>query len=175
MVHSLPVLMNIVSNLLLRNLNVTESIQIWSNPFIQVSCSGGCTAKIILKHRAGGKASLGCEGEWKNTAWTKGEAGTQSPGSKSLVVRTFAELKRTWKVPGFCSAACGKWRKKGLGKRMSRWQFGRGLLRVTCNSRRLNAGMVEVCCLLGRTGVAFRRGEDLLQDRNALGVHQTLS
>lgn len=68
MVHSLPVLMNIVSNLLLRNLNVTESIQIWSNPFIQVSCSRGCTAKIILKHRAGGKASLGCEGEWKNTA-----------------------------------------------------------------------------------------------------------
>ncbi|KFO74168.1 ATP-binding cassette sub-family A member 5, partial [Cuculus canorus] len=35
MVHSLPVLMNIVSNLLLRNLNVTESIQIWSNPFVQ--------------------------------------------------------------------------------------------------------------------------------------------
>ncbi|KAJ7401602.1 ATP binding cassette subfamily A member 5 [Pitangus sulphuratus] len=35
MVHSLPVLMNIVSNLLLRSLNVTESIQIWSNPFIQ--------------------------------------------------------------------------------------------------------------------------------------------
>ncbi|NXD62039.1 ABCA5 protein, partial [Eolophus roseicapillus] len=35
MVHSLPVLMNIISNLLLRNLNVTESIQIWSNPFIQ--------------------------------------------------------------------------------------------------------------------------------------------
>ncbi|KFW91411.1 cholesterol transporter ABCA5 isoform X1 [Phalacrocorax carbo] len=35
MVHSLPVLMNIVSNLLLRNLNVTESIEIWSNPFIQ--------------------------------------------------------------------------------------------------------------------------------------------
>uniref|UniRef100_A0A8C3PRT1 Cholesterol transporter ABCA5 n=1 Tax=Calidris pygmaea TaxID=425635 RepID=A0A8C3PRT1_9CHAR len=36
MVHSLPVLMNIVSNLLLRSLNVTESIQIWSNPFVQV-------------------------------------------------------------------------------------------------------------------------------------------
>ncbi|NXM08997.1 ABCA5 protein, partial [Tyrannus savana] len=35
MVHSLPVLMNIVSNLLLHSLNVTESIQIWSNPFIQ--------------------------------------------------------------------------------------------------------------------------------------------
>ncbi|KAM4673147.1 cholesterol transporter ABCA5 isoform 2-T4 [Amazona ochrocephala] len=35
MVHSLPVLMNIISNLLLRNLNVTENIQIWSNPFIQ--------------------------------------------------------------------------------------------------------------------------------------------
>ncbi|XP_023794615.1 ATP-binding cassette sub-family A member 5 [Cyanistes caeruleus] len=35
MVHSLPVLMNIVSNLLLRSLNVTESIQIWSNPLIQ--------------------------------------------------------------------------------------------------------------------------------------------
>lgn len=67
MVHSLPVLMNIVSNLLLRNLNVTESIQIWSNPFIQVSCSGGCAAKITLKHRAGGKASLGCEGEHENT------------------------------------------------------------------------------------------------------------
>uniref|UniRef100_A0A8C0ZGY7 Cholesterol transporter ABCA5 n=1 Tax=Cyanistes caeruleus TaxID=156563 RepID=A0A8C0ZGY7_CYACU len=37
MVHSLPVLMNIVSNLLLRSLNVTESIQIWSNPLIQVN------------------------------------------------------------------------------------------------------------------------------------------
>ncbi|NXI63371.1 ABCA5 protein, partial [Anseranas semipalmata] len=35
MVHSVPVLMNIVSNLLLRTLNVSESIQIWSNPFIQ--------------------------------------------------------------------------------------------------------------------------------------------
>ncbi|NWI46541.1 ABCA5 protein, partial [Picathartes gymnocephalus] len=35
MVHSLPVLMNIVSNLLLRSLNVTESIQVWSNPLIQ--------------------------------------------------------------------------------------------------------------------------------------------
>ncbi|CAM5096965.1 unnamed protein product [Natator depressus] len=35
MVHSLPVLMNIISNLFLRNLNVTENIQIWSNPFIQ--------------------------------------------------------------------------------------------------------------------------------------------
>jgi len=41
MVHSLPVLMNIVSNLLLRNLNVTESIHIWSNPFIQVSSTCG--------------------------------------------------------------------------------------------------------------------------------------
>uniref|UniRef100_A0A8C3V6W8 Cholesterol transporter ABCA5 n=1 Tax=Catharus ustulatus TaxID=91951 RepID=A0A8C3V6W8_CATUS len=37
MVHSLPVLMNIVSNLLLRSLNVTESIQIWSNPLVQVN------------------------------------------------------------------------------------------------------------------------------------------
>ncbi|NWZ27840.1 ABCA5 protein, partial [Asarcornis scutulata] len=35
MVHAVPVLMNIVSNLLLRTLNVSESIQIWSNPFIQ--------------------------------------------------------------------------------------------------------------------------------------------
>ncbi|NXR56080.1 ABCA5 protein, partial [Hippolais icterina] len=35
MVHSLPVLMNIVSNLLLGSLNVTENIQIWSNPLIQ--------------------------------------------------------------------------------------------------------------------------------------------
>ncbi|XP_019349796.1 cholesterol transporter ABCA5 [Alligator mississippiensis] len=35
MVHSLPVLMNVISNLVLRDLNVTESIQIWSNPFIQ--------------------------------------------------------------------------------------------------------------------------------------------
>lgn len=58
MVHSLPVLMNIVSNLLLRSLNVTESIQIWSNPFIQVSNS----QKITLKHRGGGKASLGERG-----------------------------------------------------------------------------------------------------------------
>lgn len=45
MVHSLPVLMNIVSNLLLHSLNVTESIQIWSNPFVQVSAP-----KITLKH-----------------------------------------------------------------------------------------------------------------------------
>lgn len=37
MVHSLPVLMNIISNLYLRSLNVTESIQVWSNPFFQVS------------------------------------------------------------------------------------------------------------------------------------------
>lgn len=37
MVHSLPVLMNIISNLLLRALNVTESIQVWSHPFVQVS------------------------------------------------------------------------------------------------------------------------------------------
>lgn len=35
MVHSLPVLMNIISNLYLRSLNVTESIQVWSNPFFQ--------------------------------------------------------------------------------------------------------------------------------------------
>uniref|UniRef100_K7FJW7 Cholesterol transporter ABCA5 n=1 Tax=Pelodiscus sinensis TaxID=13735 RepID=K7FJW7_PELSI len=35
MVHSLPVLMNIISNLFLHNLNVTENIQTWSNPFIQ--------------------------------------------------------------------------------------------------------------------------------------------
>ncbi|OXB75592.1 UNVERIFIED_CONTAM: hypothetical protein H355_015708 [Colinus virginianus] len=35
MVHSVPVLMNIVSNLLLRALNVTESIQLWSHPFVQ--------------------------------------------------------------------------------------------------------------------------------------------
>lgn len=37
MVHSLPVLINIISNLYLRSLNVTESIQTWSNPFFQVS------------------------------------------------------------------------------------------------------------------------------------------
>ncbi|XP_066474234.1 cholesterol transporter ABCA5-like isoform X2 [Tiliqua scincoides] len=36
MVHSLPVLMNIISNLYLRSLNVTESIQVWSNPFFQI-------------------------------------------------------------------------------------------------------------------------------------------
>ncbi|XP_067403405.1 cholesterol transporter ABCA5 isoform X2 [Emydura macquarii macquarii] len=35
MVHSLPVLINIISNLFLHNLNVTETIQIWSSPFIQ--------------------------------------------------------------------------------------------------------------------------------------------
>ncbi|NXP42679.1 ABCA5 protein, partial [Leiothrix lutea] len=55
MVHSLPVLMNIVSNLLLGSLNVTESIQIWSNPLIQVSSS----QKITLEHWGEGKASLG--------------------------------------------------------------------------------------------------------------------
>ncbi|KAM6163045.1 cholesterol transporter ABCA5 [Rhynchocyon petersi] len=35
MLYSLPVLMNIISNYYLYNLNVTESIQIWSTPFIQ--------------------------------------------------------------------------------------------------------------------------------------------
>uniref|UniRef100_A0A670I6R1 Cholesterol transporter ABCA5 n=1 Tax=Podarcis muralis TaxID=64176 RepID=A0A670I6R1_PODMU len=36
MVHSLPVMMNIISNLYLHNLNVTERIHVWSNPFFQV-------------------------------------------------------------------------------------------------------------------------------------------
>ncbi|NXY37821.1 ABCA5 protein, partial [Pomatorhinus ruficollis] len=58
MVHSLPVLMNVVSNLLLGSLNVTESIQIWSNPLIQVSSS----QKITLEHWGEGKASLGGRG-----------------------------------------------------------------------------------------------------------------
>ncbi|KFO26306.1 ATP-binding cassette sub-family A member 5 [Fukomys damarensis] len=35
MVHSLPVLMNIISNYYLYHLNVTETIQIWSTPFFQ--------------------------------------------------------------------------------------------------------------------------------------------
>ncbi|XP_030064363.1 cholesterol transporter ABCA5 [Microcaecilia unicolor] len=35
MVHALPVLVNIISNLLLQNLNVTESIEIWSSPFFK--------------------------------------------------------------------------------------------------------------------------------------------
>ncbi|XP_006886314.1 PREDICTED: ATP-binding cassette sub-family A member 5 isoform X1 [Elephantulus edwardii] len=35
MVHSLPVLMNIISNYYLYHLNVTENIQIWSTPFFQ--------------------------------------------------------------------------------------------------------------------------------------------
>ncbi|XP_034959956.1 cholesterol transporter ABCA5 isoform X2 [Zootoca vivipara] len=35
MVHSLPVMMNIISNLYLHNLNVTETIHVWSNPFFQ--------------------------------------------------------------------------------------------------------------------------------------------
>lgn len=47
---------------------------------------------------------------------------------------------------------------------MSCWEFVTGLLQVTCNSRRLNVGMLEVCCLLCSAGVAFRRGEDLLQE-----------
>lgn len=37
MVHSLPVMMNVISNLYLHSLNVTESISIWSSPFFQVS------------------------------------------------------------------------------------------------------------------------------------------
>ncbi|XP_062976125.1 cholesterol transporter ABCA5 [Elgaria multicarinata webbii] len=35
MVHSLPVMMNIISNLYLHSLNVTERIHVWSNPFFQ--------------------------------------------------------------------------------------------------------------------------------------------
>ncbi|KAL8163512.1 UNVERIFIED_CONTAM: ATP-binding cassette sub- A member 5 [Gekko kuhli] len=35
MVHSLPAMMNVISNLYLRNLNVTESINTWSSPFFQ--------------------------------------------------------------------------------------------------------------------------------------------
>ncbi|KAM6175512.1 cholesterol transporter ABCA5 [Erethizon dorsatum] len=35
MVHSLPVLMNIISNYYLYHLNVTETIEIWSTPFFQ--------------------------------------------------------------------------------------------------------------------------------------------
>lgn len=52
MVHAVPVLMNIVSNLLLRTLNVSESIQIWSNPFIQVSRAGDSSqqaAELVLR------------------------------------------------------------------------------------------------------------------------------
>ncbi|XP_053149562.1 cholesterol transporter ABCA5-like isoform X2 [Hemicordylus capensis] len=33
--HSLPVLMNIISNWYLQSLNITESIHVWSNPFFQ--------------------------------------------------------------------------------------------------------------------------------------------
>ncbi|XP_069055940.1 cholesterol transporter ABCA5 isoform X1 [Pleurodeles waltl] len=35
MVHSLPVLVNVISNLVLDSLNSTESIHVWSNPFFQ--------------------------------------------------------------------------------------------------------------------------------------------
>ncbi|XP_048344338.1 cholesterol transporter ABCA5 isoform X1 [Sphaerodactylus townsendi] len=35
MVHSLPVMLNVISNLYLNSLNVTESITIWSSPFFQ--------------------------------------------------------------------------------------------------------------------------------------------
>ncbi|KAJ8787003.1 hypothetical protein J1605_023258 [Eschrichtius robustus] len=37
MVYSLPVLMNIISNYYLYHSNVTESIQVWNTPFVQVS------------------------------------------------------------------------------------------------------------------------------------------
>lgn len=37
MVYCLPVMMNIISNYYLYHLNVTEAIQTWSTPFIQVS------------------------------------------------------------------------------------------------------------------------------------------
>lgn len=57
--HSLPVLMNIVSNLLLGSLNVTETIQIWSNPLVQVSSS----PKITLEHWGEGRASPQKEGK----------------------------------------------------------------------------------------------------------------
>ncbi|KAL7989592.1 hypothetical protein Chor_012258 [Crotalus horridus] len=35
MIHSLPVMMNIISNFYLYNSNITEKIQVWSNPFFQ--------------------------------------------------------------------------------------------------------------------------------------------
>ncbi|KAH0629331.1 hypothetical protein JD844_011316 [Phrynosoma platyrhinos] len=35
MVHSLPIMMNVISNLYLHKLNVTETIHVWSNPFFQ--------------------------------------------------------------------------------------------------------------------------------------------
>uniref|UniRef100_A0A2D4LJI6 Cholesterol transporter ABCA5 n=3 Tax=Micrurus TaxID=8634 RepID=A0A2D4LJI6_9SAUR len=35
MIHSLPVMMNIISNFYLYSLNITEKIQVWSNPFFQ--------------------------------------------------------------------------------------------------------------------------------------------
>lgn len=103
MVHSLPVLMNIVSNLLLRSLNVTESIQIWSNPLIQASSS----QKITLEPWGEGRASLRGEGEGRNTPQTQGKAGWSC-------LQGLGGCGRCWHF----ALQVQKGRKKGLGRRM---------------------------------------------------------
>lgn len=52
MVYSLPVLINIISNYYLYHSNVTERIQIWNTPFVQVSrLKNGCACvRVCIKH-----------------------------------------------------------------------------------------------------------------------------
>lgn len=108
MVHSLPVLMNIVSNLLLRSLNVTESIQIWSNPLVQVSSS----QKITLGHWGEGRASLGGRG----TAETPHERG-----------KSWVGLPEGFKRCGRCFLLCRLWKERKKGAWEEELKVGWGL------------------------------------------------
>jgi len=65
----------------------------------------------------------------------------------------------------FCSLWKG--RKMGLGKRMSCWELVTGLYLQFWEAER---GVLEVCCIPCGAGLAFRSGEDLLQEINARGV-----
>jgi len=55
----------------------------------------------------------------------------------------------------------------GLGKRMSCWELVTGLYLQFWEAER---GVLEVCCIPCGAGLAFRSGEDLLQEINARGV-----
>ncbi|XP_061471624.1 cholesterol transporter ABCA5-like isoform X2 [Rhineura floridana] len=49
MVHSLPVMMNIISNLYLHNLNVTENIHVWSRSFFQKITDRGFIMVLVVQ------------------------------------------------------------------------------------------------------------------------------
>ncbi|XP_078240467.1 cholesterol transporter ABCA5 [Pogona vitticeps] len=49
MVHSLPVMMNIISNLYLHSLNVTENIQVWSSSFFQRITDRGFMTVLVVQ------------------------------------------------------------------------------------------------------------------------------